>query len=45
MVSINSQLLQDMSIIDKDIILDLEENTNISIIIDNFGNAFSAIIS
>ena len=43
--SIDPQLLQNTSMTDEDMIPDLEENTNISITINDFGNAFSAMIS
>ena len=43
--SIDPQLLQDTSMTDEDMIPDLEENANTSITIDDFSNAFSAMIS
>ena len=45
MASIDPQLLQDTSTTDEDMIPDLEENANTSITIDDFSNAFSAMIS
>ena len=45
MTTIDFQFLSDMSTIDKDIILELEENINVFLIINNFTNTFSVIIS
>ena len=42
---IDSQLLQNMSIINNYIILELRKNINISLTMNNFTNTFSAIIS
>ena len=42
---IDPQLLQDTSATDEDIIPELEENVNVFLIVNDFANAFSVIIS
>ena len=44
-ITIDSQLLQDTSATDEDIIPELEETVNISLTVNDFTNAFSVIIS
>ena len=45
MATIDPQLLQDTSAMEEDILSELRENVDISLTVDDFTNAFSAIIN